>query len=204
MKTKLLGVVAGALLSVAATTGANAEFIANIDQVGNDVVLTGSGTIDLAGLHAANCPCDIAEAGIDPGTGVLYIAPGLEDAYRGATGPLTFGTGGFTPASSSSGDVVGIEPGIEPGNPYISVPTTYVSGNLLSDSMTFDNATFASLGLTPGIYTYSWSSPDEADDSFVINVGTTPLPATFPLFASGLGVIGLLAWSRTRKTEQFA
>jgi PEP-CTERM motif len=30
-------------------------------------------------------------------------------------------------------------------------------------------------------------------------VATTPLPATLPLFASGLGALGLLGWRRKRK-----
>ena len=31
--------------------------------------------------------------------------------------------------------------------------------------------------------------------------GTTPLPAAFPLFASGLGALGLLGWRRKRKAQ---
>ena len=31
------------------------------------------------------------------------------------------------------------------------------------------------------------------------NVGATPLPTTIPLFASGLGALGLLGWRRRRK-----
>jgi hypothetical protein len=33
------------------------------------------------------------------------------------------------------------------------------------------------------------------------NVAATPLPATLPLFASGLGALGLLGWSRKRKAR---
>ena len=35
-------------------------------------------------------------------------------------------------------------------------------------------------------------------------VGTTPLPATLPLFASGLGALGLLGWRRKRKAQAVA
>jgi hypothetical protein len=31
------------------------------------------------------------------------------------------------------------------------------------------------------------------------NAGTTPLPAALPLFATGLGALGLLGWRRKRK-----
>ena len=35
-------------------------------------------------------------------------------------------------------------------------------------------------------------------------VGTTPLPATLPLFATGLGALGLLGWRRKRKAQAAA
>jgi hypothetical protein len=33
---------------------------------------------------------------------------------------------------------------------------------------------------------------------------TTPVPATLPLFASGLGALGLLGWYRKRKAQAVA
>jgi hypothetical protein len=36
------------------------------------------------------------------------------------------------------------------------------------------------------------------------NVAETPLPATLPLFASGLGALGLLGWRRKRKAQAAA
>ena len=40
---------------------------------------------------------------------------------------------------------------------------------------------------------------DVSIDGNPINPGETPLPATLPLFATGLGVLGLLGWRRKRK-----
>ena len=50
----------------------------------------------------------------------------------------------------------------------------------------------------------SWTLTDQTNitlmDDITLNGGTaTPLPAAFPLFAGGLGVIGLLARRRKRK-----
>jgi hypothetical protein len=41
---------------------------------------------------------------------------------------------------------------------------------------------------------------DIATVSIVVTPTATPLPAALPLFASGLGVMGLLGWRRKRKT----
>jgi hypothetical protein len=35
-------------------------------------------------------------------------------------------------------------------------------------------------------------------------VGTTPVPAALPLFASGLGAMGLFGWRRKRKAQAAA
>jgi hypothetical protein len=33
-----------------------------------------------------------------------------------------------------------------------------------------------------------------------VTLGSTPLPAAFPLFATGLGALGLFGWRRKRKS----
>jgi len=71
------------------------------------------------------------------------------DLYGGLiTGPTNFGSGLGTFANTGSGDFVGIN--VLGGT--LAVPQGYVSGSALSDSMTFNNATFESLGVTTGTY----------------------------------------------------
>jgi hypothetical protein len=48
----------------------------------------------------------------------------------------------------------------------------------------------------PGTYVWTWGTG--ADQSFTLEIGT-PLPAALPLFATGLGGLGLLGWRRKRK-----
>jgi hypothetical protein len=40
---------------------------------------------------------------------------------------------------------------------------------------------------------------DEFGSNLSVTLASTPLPAAFPLFASGLGALGLLGWRRKRK-----
>jgi hypothetical protein len=66
-------------------------------------------------------------------------------------------------------------------------------------------------GISTSAY-WIWSLPDNAayaDLSTEIisstsDIGGAPLPAAFPLFASGLGAMGLLGWRRKRKNAAIA
>ena len=78
----------------------------------------------------------------------------------------------------------------------------YTSDSALSDGAIYDTATFASLGVTPGTYVWTWGTG--ADQRFTLEIGTTPLPAALPLFAAGLGAMGLLGWRRKRKNAAAA
>lgn len=58
-------------------------------------------------------------------------------------------------------------------------------------------------------YTFVSDSSDSGQGSGTLNVNaaliaTTPLPAALPLFASGLGALGLLGWRRKRKAQATA
>jgi hypothetical protein len=53
-------------------------------------------------------------------------------------------------------------------------------------------------------FTNSSFSPDEYLDDISLNVAPTPLPAALPLFASGLGALGMFGWRRKRKVQAVA
>jgi hypothetical protein len=188
-------VALGALMasvSVAVAPRAQAAFIATIEQVGANVVVTGSGTIDLAGLsfgHTGNFVSGMVPLGAVLGIGSPSGDPA--DIYAGFSGPGAFGTGaGIVPSDTGSGDKVAIED----GNSELVVPQGYVSGSALSDISTYDSATLASLGATPGTYTWTWGTGLDAD-SFTIQVGPAPTgapePASLALLGTGLAALGL-------------
>jgi hypothetical protein len=196
MKTNLLGFIACVAMLGATAAAKASPFIETLDQVGANVVATGSGQIDLTGTTFV---VSVGPDGglIDPVDDYTLIgATGSIDLYvpaSGFSGPSGYGTGGPTGSSSGSGDLVGLTV----FESILFVPAGYSSNTSLSNGATWDNATFASLGATPGIYVWTWGN--EIDQSFTLAIEATPLPAALPLFATGLGALGLFGWRRKRK-----
>jgi hypothetical protein len=55
-----------------------------------------------------------------------------------------------------------------------------------------------------GVHDFGGVSASYSPGSDVIGVNETPLPAALPLFATGLGALGLLGWRRKRKAQAAA
>ena len=62
------------------------------------------------------------------------------------------------------------------------------------------------LFLAGSIYDYSElpNAANNASGTITASPATVPLPSTLPLFATGLGALGLLAWRRKRKAQAAA
>jgi hypothetical protein len=185
------------------TLPAKAEFIATVEQVGSNVVVTGSGTIDTAGLTSAGA--SVYGSAIAPSQGLISIgSPNGEGVslFTGITGPTTFGGGGFVaPSDSGSGDKVTLYDALD----QLALPVGYVSGSALSDTSTYDNTTLANLGVTPGTYTYTFGSGATAD-TFIINAGAqapaaVPEPASLAVLPMAIGLT-LLASRGRRKAKE--
>jgi hypothetical protein len=188
---------------------AQARYTVTLEEQGNNVVATGIGSLDLTDLGGDGTGA--TSAGIVPAlpNGSINTGPASSTAavfYTGYTGPLSFGSGGPSTASSDDGDLVGIN--ALSSNPLAPVASDlvvlqdYVSGNPLSDTSTYDNATFASLGVTPGTYVWTWGAGADAD-SFTLNITATAAPEPSGLSQLGVGLAGLALagiWWRWRGT----
>ena len=109
--------------------------------------------------------------------------------FQGVSGPTSFGSGGLRDADSGSGDYVGI--GGSRGSGSVLVPQGYVSGTALSDSMTFNNETFSTLGVIPGTYVWTWGTGVNQNFTLQIGAAVPDSGSTFALlFLSLAGLFG--------------
>ena len=189
MKVILLLAIATASLLILSQP-AQAGYMVTLQQVGSNVVATGSGAIDLTGLSFLGLSSTTAS--IQPNAGFISVVSGSVNEYNGFSGPSSFGPGFGGNASSSSGDAVFIFATTELG-----VPSGYVSNSLLSDSSTYNGATFATLGVTPGIYEWTWGTG--LNQNFTLDALAPAVPdsgSTLGLLS--LSVVALLGATRLR------
>jgi hypothetical protein len=177
------------IASAGAAVTTQAAYIATATETGGNVVIEGSGSIDLQAwtIEQAN---GNSVAGVRPNAWLLLGGTNL-DNYDSASlsGPTTIGPGTLSRIADST---VGPYVGIGWQASYVRVPAGYVSGDALTtSSMEFTGETFSTLGITPGTYEWTWGS-GASEDSFTLNVGAVPVPAAVWLFGSGLlGLVGV-------------
>ncbi len=136
---------------------ARAGFVVNFSQVGNNVVATGNGSLNLAALTKLSTPQNAAPAGLRGNGELLYLGTPnsgpVYTEYNGLVGPSSIGNSlNFILASSSTGSFLAQD------STQLFVPTAYVSGSILSNTTTWNDATISGLGLTPGTYTWTWGT----------------------------------------------
>ena len=131
-------------------------FFFTLQEVGPDVVLSGTGTANLSSLTLTG-PYGGSGTFIRPSSGFFNVGPnGSEDWYSGITlsTPTSFGSGPLTIADSSLGDIFGLS-----GFGDVKVPAGY-SGGLLNGTATFTGTTLSTLGVTVpgGPYLIQWGA----------------------------------------------
>ena len=168
-----------------------------LQEMGSNVVANGSGAINLMGL-AFVLTTDMPLTGaIQANTGTIRTGQtggALADVYTLSTGPTNFGSGGAFFPNTGTGDIVGT--GLRILSRVLIVPTDYVSGTALSSSATWNNATFASLGVTPGTYEWTWGT-GLPNQNFTLIIGGAGVPdggSTVSLL--GFALLGLAVFRR--------
>lgn len=174
-----------------------------VEQVGADVVVTGSGSANTQALTLADTRTDFSNVLTEF---QVYAGPAANDdgqvgLWSGITGPSTInGNVDVTavPGLGSTGDLFGIVADAGSGSGLLVLPDGYTSGASLSGTSRFLGYTLAELGLSPGVtLTWNWGSGSTADslELQVMNNGT-PVPVPLPLAGAAY------AWKSSRKLRR--
>lgn len=161
-------------------------------EVGPDVVASYSGSIS-AGLSANGSLTDQTVAVSQPSGGSFRSQAGVIDIWSTGdfTGPLSFGTGGSTVGDYTSGDPFGLrfENWFGPEGSVLLSPS-YTWGDPISGVATFVSASFSSLGIGLGTYTWDLKVAGNTVNTVVLRTESSPVPEIDP---AGMGsVLALL------------
>lgn len=198
MGMKTAAVAALALgVGLMAAAPSQAAFVFTMKEVAGGVELNGSGTINTAALTKGD-PNSFSVAGVLPDESVIRAGESSSDVteWFGITGPASFGPGTINRNTSArSGDsmaLVGIFG-------FLLLPDDYDSGDPLSNTGFFAGSTYASLGVTPGTYVWTWGRLAEADSLTLNIVAPTGVPTPGTVLLAGTGLLGLAAARRRAK-----
>ena len=197
------GLAIGLPLTAAWAQPAQAVLIFNFYESGSDLVIEGTGSLNL--------PLSSLGSGFCPASGLLSLdtltlfctGPNAGGPVYAITGPTTLGAGIITTNVFSSSDS-GINLGIVIGGygyGQFLIDSTYVSGTSIFSSSTFTGKTLASLGMPNSGILGTWTLIDPGDPSSVgdtisvqVNVSrsTASVPGPLPI----LGLAAAFGFSR--------
>ncbi len=193
-----LGLAACATVMLAPAPASASPYVVKLVQDGSRVVASGNGSIDLTGL-TFDQEYLAGSASLWPSRG--YLLGGTEgdlDGYTGFAGPTSFGIGPVPLSATRTGDRAGlIGSSSDFGHPVLWVPPGYLSASALSNTSIFEGANFATLGVTPGSYVWTWGTG--AEQRFTLDIIGAPevdVPETAALGMFGLGALLLGALLR--------
>ena len=185
-------------------------FRLNIDETGGDVVFSFDGSIDLTGatvyMPVPPTPMNfsVPQAFRSSGTDInrTITMGGTNGSSTGLGYRWNFNTGVVLPAFGTNTDYTNASDGYTvtgSGDPfamqndYLKLPTTYNSGDTITGQMTFENTTFAALGINTGTFSYTLGNN-------TMEIVTTPTPGPLPIL--GLPVI-FLYYKRFKDKSKF-
>lgn len=190
-------------LPLVLVTNLNAMLLFSLQDVGSDLVLTASGSVDsITGLTVDTINQPGGNSNMQASAGLFVAGTGTSyNQYSNVSGPNSIGPGGgFGIATGGSS---GPFAGINGSGGGLYTQGNYVVGTPINSTSTWTGASLASYGITPGVYTWTWGGG--SGDSAVLYAGVTPIPepATYIALAGFCG-LGLFVWRRRKRVHQSA
>lgn len=188
--TRLATFVGISTATILAAQVGHAAMVVTASEAGGNVVFSGGGTLNLADLNPI-LPAPSANNGfLNPSLGVYQGGGSAPQGITAAiihgpvTGPTNFGPGPgsiFAIADSVSGDFGGINKVVG----GVIVSANYTSGSSIFGTATYLGQTLQSLGLTPGVYEWTWGTANA--DSYKLTIISQPaaVPGPLPLVGAG-------------------
>ncbi len=179
---------------------ARAGVTIDLTEANSTVFATATGTLDVTDLTFLGTTSRREGAGVAPFQGAVNMGPlsfPSMDVYTGITGPTQFGGLASFFADFGTGDPFGVIGEAE----ELVLPHGYASGTGLSATDEYFFASFSSLELTPGTYTWTWGTGAHAD-FLTVQIGpVTAVPEPSTAMVAVFGAMGGVAygWSRHRR-----
>ena len=156
--------------------GANAAGDIRFASSGSNVVVTISGNVDTTALSAGGGGTYPPQYYQDLYANIgWFFTPGQCDVYYGISGPANWIPVGANPPGARVNSATGDKFGLYPQNSgQLCLPVNYQSGTPLSGTATFQGQSIGSLGLKPGVYTYTLGNGGPV----ILTVTVVPPPPT--------------------------
>jgi len=174
-----------------------ASMTISIEEVGNDVTFTCTGTANITGMTRDSSNSNLYYAQVIPSTGNIfnwnpghnmYLLNGELSAY--GTDSDHHESAGTTPGAISGflleGDTFGLSFQSN-SNDKFHVPQNYVSGTQIDGKLTMLDTSFAALGITQGFsYSQTFNSGENLDSVTLEAIPEPSVIALLGIFSGGL------------------
>jgi hypothetical protein len=190
-----------ALVTLAPTS--RGEFIITFSESGGNVVANGTGSLNTTALTNLGTMTLVASVGPAGGIAEVGMLVDTVNTFVNISGPLSFGTGGLTFATSGTGMQAGVN--IQSVNGMELLVSTSYKGGTFTNSSTWAGETISGLGLAPGTYEWTWGTGANADDlKLVVPSPAVPAPNSMILAVTAIGVVGFWVGIRRRRAAAAA
>lgn len=205
---KTLRMLAAVMALALVNNAAHAVYILTVNQTDTGLTFSGSGSINTGSFTLASGNASTA-ALLDVGPSLAFVAitpAGNLDEYNMAdSGPGAFGPGDISTGPTDSVLGTFIFEQDSPGVGAIDLPAGYISGAPLTVSATWPGVSYASTGITPGDYVWTWGTPSDNSADFIeMNIVPVPEPTSMALVSTAAAIAGFGFCIRRRRATPIA